>query len=522
MKIESDPNSTVLSGQQAVITSDGYSTTKRESEVVALEGGGYVIIWRERVEGRFNSFYENIFFQVYDTNGYKSGDETLVGYLQQYQNRDLERGSVVALNNGNFAITRNIKTYTTSYYLTTTVYDSEGNSIGGTSIEDTRALSYPVKPEVTSLQNGGYLVAWNSYDSATGSSVIGEIFDNNGSLRNSFNFIAGPLNVSLDELQVTGLSDGGFVAIWQVSKQLHVQRLDNEGNKIGSETILDGEVENGSFRDADVTALSNGDMVVLWSDIGGIYGNRLDNQGNKLGITFLIESSVQGKPMVTDLDDGGFLVAWTLGQQDGDIYAQRFSAEGIKMGEELKVNEITTGQQTISSITTLNNGDVYVTWNSNHQYDNPSWTSGQRIAIGIDDLHITFNDVSNDQIIINNWSENGRIENFQLADGTILNDVDVNNLISDGSHINQAPQAQDDNVTTDEDQALVITPTSLLGNDSDADGDSLSISSVVNAVNGTVILDNDGNIVFTPEANFNGLVHRPVSPYKTEQCRFSK
>uniref|UniRef100_UPI001C44CF50 tandem-95 repeat protein n=1 Tax=Pseudomonas sp. RW407 TaxID=2202894 RepID=UPI001C44CF50 len=58
-------------------------------------------------------------------------------------------------------------------------------------------------------------------------------------------------------------------------------------------------------------------------------------------------------------------------------------------------------------------------------------------------------------------------------------------------------------LVTNEDTALTIAAKTLLGNDSDVDGDSLSILSVQGAVNGTVKLEN-GNVVFTPAKDVNG------------------
>jgi len=58
-------------------------------------------------------------------------------------------------------------------------------------------------------------------------------------------------------------------------------------------------------------------------------------------------------------------------------------------------------------------------------------------------------------------------------------------------------------LVTNEDTALTIAPQTLLGNDSDVDGDSLTIVSVQNAVNGSVKLEG-GNVVFTPAKDFNG------------------
>ncbi|WP_211194015.1 RCC1 domain-containing protein [Pyxidicoccus fallax] len=68
---------------------------------------------------------------------------------------------------------------------------------------------------------------------------------------------------------------------------------------------------------------------------------------------------------------------------------------------------------------------------------------------------------------------------------------------------NNAPVAASDVATTDEDTAVVIPATTLLANDTDADGDSLTATAVAKATHGTVTLAG-GNVTFTPEANFSG------------------
>ncbi|MCQ4349189.1 cadherin-like domain-containing protein [Pseudomonas stutzeri] len=44
-----------------------------------------------------------------------------------------------------------------------------------------------------------------------------------------------------------------------------------------------------------------------------------------------------------------------------------------------------------------------------------------------------------------------------------------------------------------------------MGNDSDVDGDSLSIASVTSGTGGTAVLNADGTVTFTPDADFNGV-----------------
>jgi hypothetical protein len=68
--------------------------------------------------------------------------------------------------------------------------------------------------------------------------------------------------------------------------------------------------------------------------------------------------------------------------------------------------------------------------------------------------------------------------------------------------VNDAPVALDDSSTTPEDTAVII---SVLGNDSDVDGDTLSVSSAtVPAVQGAAVVNANGTLTFTPASNFNG------------------
>jgi RHS repeat-associated protein len=70
--------------------------------------------------------------------------------------------------------------------------------------------------------------------------------------------------------------------------------------------------------------------------------------------------------------------------------------------------------------------------------------------------------------------------------------------------VNDVPQAEDDSVTTDEDTPLDISAASLLANDTDVDGDTLSIASFTVPSNGTLSDNDNGTYTYTPSANFNG------------------
>jgi VCBS repeat-containing protein len=71
--------------------------------------------------------------------------------------------------------------------------------------------------------------------------------------------------------------------------------------------------------------------------------------------------------------------------------------------------------------------------------------------------------------------------------------------------VNDAPVAQNDSATTAEDHALVLGASALLANDTDVDGDTLTLSGVLNPSHGTVSYNTTTRqVTFTPDANYNG------------------
>ncbi|MCI0397264.1 MAG: Ig-like domain-containing protein, partial [Chloroflexi bacterium] len=67
--------------------------------------------------------------------------------------------------------------------------------------------------------------------------------------------------------------------------------------------------------------------------------------------------------------------------------------------------------------------------------------------------------------------------------------------------VNDPPLAVDDTAVTSQDTAVVIA---VLNNDSDVDGDTLTITNVTQPGNGLAAVNPDGTISYTPDSGFNG------------------
>ncbi|MEP1587141.1 MAG: tandem-95 repeat protein [Tateyamaria sp.] len=80
--------------------------------------------------------------------------------------------------------------------------------------------------------------------------------------------------------------------------------------------------------------------------------------------------------------------------------------------------------------------------------------------------------------------------------------ADIGEVIVTVTPVNDDPVAVDDLDTTDEDEPVVVD---LIGNDTDVDGDPLTLAAVsVDPSEGTVVDNGDGTVTFTPAPNFNG------------------
>ena len=92
---------------------------------------------------------------------------------------------------------------------------------------------------------------------------------------------------------------------------------------------------------------------------------------------------------------------------------------------------------------------------------------------------------------------------YDVTDG---NATVANTATLDITPVNDAPVAADDSFTTSEDSSLSISTSDLLANDSDVDGDTLTVNftPISGPANGTLSVNGVGSFSYTPDADFNG------------------
>jgi VCBS repeat-containing protein len=98
--------------------------------------------------------------------------------------------------------------------------------------------------------------------------------------------------------------------------------------------------------------------------------------------------------------------------------------------------------------------------------------------------------------------EDVTVSSYQLTtalDGTLLEEYTLH--FGSGAAGNRAPVANADVVETPEDTTVVVD---VLANDTDPDDDVLVVTELGTPAHGSVTLNDDGTVTYTPDANYNG------------------
>jgi Domain of unknown function (DUF4082)/Cadherin-like domain len=189
-------------------------------------------------------------------------------------------------------------------------------------------------------------------------------------------------------------------------------------------------------------------------------------------------------------------------QDTGTHTGQLWSSTGTLLATATFTNETASGWQSVifSNPVSLTPGATYVAsyhtnvghYSSSVNYFTSDVTSGPLTALASGNGVYTY-------------SSNVAFPTSTFSATNFWVDVMFNPSVANGAPI----AANDDGPTVTRDLALTIAASSLTANDSDPDGDAVSVTAVSGATNGTVVLNTQPNpqnntITFTPNAGYTG------------------
>ena len=250
------------------------------------------------------------------------------------------------------------------------------------------------RPDVVHQANGKFVVVWSGAGEDDTTGIVGRLFSAGGA-PTSGEFAVNTYTTGEQSFPVVDAdSSGDFVVVW-IDKDgedgdgwgVFAQRLSAAGAPVGSEFQVN-TYTTGDQYDADVGVAPDGSFVVVWEsayqdgDASGVFAQRFGSDGDPLGSEFRVNTyttSYQDFPEVDLRDNGNFVVVWTGSGRDDPsddlapgVYAQRFDADGVKLGTEFQVNQYTTGYQQAADVAVRPDGSFVIAWMDGGQF--PSHT----------------------------------------------------------------------------------------------------------------------------------------------------
>ncbi len=351
-------------------TTTDYATALEIKPVVTpLSGGRYAIAWAAEDESGYG-----IYTQLFDSGGNPISQKALVNTCEE---KNQYETAIADLATSGYVVTWTSVSQDGSYDgVYAQVFDESGEAVGDEVLVNANVQSYQKCPSVTGLEDGGFVVAWQSY--ATDG-------DGYGIYARRFNFAGYPagddFHVSTavfshqSSPQVVNLYDGGFVVVWQsghlngTDYDIFGQRYSADGKQVGAEFQVNANTASEQSR-PQITALNDGGYVVVWNsyaqdgDSYGVYGQRYSASGEAVGGEFLVNEGItqnrQWNAVVKGTLDGGFMV-FCENFNGAGIYRRIYDANGNALSLFSKVAGISYAYS-LQSVAFLDTGNHVLVW----------------------------------------------------------------------------------------------------------------------------------------------------------------
>ncbi|MBD2153421.1 Ig-like domain-containing protein [Leptolyngbya sp. FACHB-16] len=450
---------------------NSYTTDSQAAARIAMDAAGnFIVTWQGMGQSDFG-----IYGQRYDSMGNVLGDEVLMTLYPPESRYFIHSTALDATGNVVLTWERFFQPeFDNGIYAQR--YDSTTSTTGGEFPVYTNIMNYQGDPQVVVDANGNFVVTWTGSDSSDSDfGVFAQRYSSDGTTLGSFFRVNSETSGYQGSSHVAMDADGNFVVTWEDARQntnvnpgdIYAQRYSSTGIALGE--AFQVNTSTASLQEAPRIAMdADGDFIVTWHSDGqdgsglGIYAQRFSRDGVALGNEFRVNTyttDTQSDPQVAMDADGDFVITWQSNGQDGDglgVYAQVFNKLGNRVGEEFRANTFTTYSQYRPQIAMDADGDFVITWEG--------------------------------------YGQNGSGINIYAQRFSLTNDP---------------PAANADSPTVAAYGQVVID---VLANDSNPSGDPLQLSIVTDPMNGTVTVNDNGTaanlhddfLVYTPTPGYAG------------------
>lgn len=349
-------------------THDDAASNQQRPAAAGLAGGGFIVAWQT----------DDILARRFDNRGEPQENEIMVNsYTTGIQTQPAAAG----LAGGEYVVVWQSRYQDGSGEgIYARLFNGTSNVLTDELPVNTTTDNNQAYPAVADLADGGFVIAWQSYQQdGSGEGIYARIFDASGNpLTDEL-----PVNIQTDLNQshpsVAGLAGGGFVVSWdsyidaEHQNDILCRVFDAGGNPLTDELPVNTYAES-SQSNPSSAALANGHFVITWQSYlqdgfgDGVFARTFDAAGNPLTGELPVNSITAGSqyyPAAAGLENGRFSIAWysyMSGAYLNGIFTRIFSSNGNPETDEFQVNAGSLGSLPEPGIAGLDMGEFVIVW----------------------------------------------------------------------------------------------------------------------------------------------------------------
>ena len=324
--------------------------TQNEPDIAQLANGNILVTWTSYSDAGIGSpDGAEVLGQLFDPMGARIGTEFVINAASTAE--DERDSDIVALPGGGFIVIYHADDFEAvgGSNIVLEEFSATGAPVSeiATVVQDTGLGAFPnyANPRGAAASDTSVLIVYEKSTGLGASGIFGKIYNPaTNSYSSEITVISGEGNTSAE---VTVLSNGNYAIVANRSdtagggdNSLIFRVLSSTGSNVVLQTVVAGTATNGAIdTEVAITALTGGGFVLAWSSIDGADTDVLYKVYSNAGAE--VASGVAGSISATDdnneaavtaLADGSFVIVYDDDVND-TVHATHFSATGVSLGD---------------------------------------------------------------------------------------------------------------------------------------------------------------------------------------------
>ena len=237
-----------------------------DSSITGLKSGGFVLTWSSSAQdGRDGGVYG----QLYNAQGQKQGLEFRVN---AHTDGSQVASTTVALADGGFAVSWMVfNEYFRGWEIYAQRYNARGQAQGEEFRVNTNTTSDQMYPNMSALSDGGFVVTWGTLHEGNSREIHAQRYNAQGQTQGAEFRIDNGAFTDHYGGSITSLADGGFVVAWLdwgdyggAPNSSFAQRYNAQGQTQGSVVSIVDRTQANWLYEPQITGLVNGGFLATW------------------------------------------------------------------------------------------------------------------------------------------------------------------------------------------------------------------------------------------------------------------